>query len=104
MFFTNSIGLIFIEINLKFSRSKFNYIITVNEPDIQAIFIRKIVSKFGDSRSMFVYVISHTDKTSYKYAVSQCVPVCVPINTRCGIHWDRKNKNFGFEFLKIGCY
>ena len=30
-----------------------------NEPSIQAIFIRKIVSKFDDSRSMVVYVIRH---------------------------------------------
>ena len=38
-----------------------------NEPSIQAIFIRKIVSKFDDSRSMFSYVIRHTNKKSNKY-------------------------------------
>ena len=30
--------------------------------------------------------------------------MCVPINTRCGIHWDRKNKKINSIFLKSGCY
>ena len=32
---------------------------SINEPGIQAIFIRKIVRKCEDSRSMFVHVIRH---------------------------------------------
>ena len=54
IFFTNLIGVIFIK-NLMFSRSEFDFSI-INEPGIQAtcIFIRNIVRKFDDSRSMFM--------------------------------------------------
>ena len=57
MFFTNLISVIFIK-KLKFTRSEFDFIININAPGIQAIFIRKIVSKFNDFRLISVYVIS----------------------------------------------
>ena len=57
--------------------SEFDLITTINEPDIQDIFIKKTVSKFDDSRSMFVYVIRHTDRKSYKYMQCPNVYHCV---------------------------
>ena len=62
MFFTNLTGVIF-KNKLKVFKSKFDFSINISDARIQAIFIRKIVSKFDDSRSMFLYVIRHTDRT-----------------------------------------
>ena len=39
-----------------------DFIITINEPGIQATFVNKIMCKFDDSRSIFVYVIRHTSR------------------------------------------
>ena len=43
-----------------FSRSEFDFSI-INEPGIQAIFIRNIVRKLDDSRSMFMLLGIETD-------------------------------------------
>ena len=70
------------ELELKFSMSEFDFIINNNEPGIEAIFIRKIVSKFEDFRFMCVYAIRHTDRKSCKYMhcpnVYQCVSQLIP--------------------------
>ena len=65
------------ELELKFSRSEFDFIININEPGIEAIFIRKIVSKFEDCRFLCVYDIRHTDRKSCKYMQCPNVYQCV---------------------------
>ena len=61
------------------------------------------MSKFDDSRSMFVYVIRHTASLINICSVPMYTSVC-PNRYQLWYTLGQKNKNFISIFLKIGCY